>query len=529
MRQLDVPPRVRDVADGAALVDFPDESEESSNRRALSIVEALAADPPEGFLAGVPGAATLLLLFDPLRLSAEALRRRLQDLARAAGDRGAERRLRIPVWYGGPDLADLARERSMPEEEFARRHASASYRVAFLGFAPGFAYLTGLPRELHAARLPTPRTRVPAGSVAIGGPYTGIYPDETPGGWRLIGRSPVQLFDPRASPPALLRPGDEVRFEPIGEAEFQAQRARAVAVDSVSDAPSGRPIFRVLSPGLFSSVQGAPNFRFVAWGVPPGGAMDMAALSEGNAKLGNSQDAAGLELTLVGPELEALEDIEACVTGARPAVDLDGHAISPSEIFEWRAGQRLRVGRIGGGARSYLCVAGGLATSGLPETARRRKAGDLLYAPEGAARGPARLFLDAKRGGDDSERILRVVLAEPGLFTPESVRDFLENPFRVSASSDRRGVRLEGRPLAHEKGADVPPEGTAPGAIQVPRDGQPIILGPDRPVTGGYAKVATVIGADLSVVAQAVPGSVLRFTAVSLSEAVEARVRMEAP
>src|SRR5262249_26277066 len=153
LNEVDRPPRMRDVADGAALVNFPDASEEASNHRSVSIAEALAADPPEGFLAGVPGAATLLLLFDPLRLPAEALRQRLQTMDRAARDRAAQRRLRIPVWYGGPDLADLARERSMSDEEFARRHASGKYQVAFLGFAPGFAYLTGLPRELHAPRL----------------------------------------------------------------------------------------------------------------------------------------------------------------------------------------------------------------------------------------------------------------------------------------------------------------------------------------------------------------------------------------
>src|SRR5262249_27553660 len=105
------------------------------------------------------------------------------------------RRLRIPVFYGGPDLPDLARERSLSEEQLIGLHAAGNYRVAFLGFAPGFAYLTGLPVELHAPRLATPRTRVPAGSVAIGGPYTGIYPDETPGGWRLIGRCPLTLFE----------------------------------------------------------------------------------------------------------------------------------------------------------------------------------------------------------------------------------------------------------------------------------------------------------------------------------------------
>jgi len=98
-------------------------------------------------------------------------------------------------------------------EEFARRHAAASYRVAFVGFAPGFGYLSGLPPELAAARLSSPRPRVPAGSVAIGGAWTGIYPSASPGGWRLIGRTSVRLFEPRGDPPSLLAPGDRVEFE----------------------------------------------------------------------------------------------------------------------------------------------------------------------------------------------------------------------------------------------------------------------------------------------------------------------------
>jgi len=522
--------RVRDVVDGAALVEFPESSEEAGNRQAVAMARTLTSAPPEGFFAAVAGAATLLLLFDPRRLPGERLRRRLQDLGRSAAAPAAERLLRIPVVYGALDLPELARERSIPDQEFARLHASGNYRVAFLGFAPGFAYLSGLARELQAPRLPTPRTRVPAGSVAIGGPYTGIYPDETPGGWRLIGRSPVGLFDSRRDPPSLFQPGDRVLFEPIAEAEFEASAKISSPEESRPGLPAGRPILRVLSPGLFSSVQGAPSYRWVSVGVPPGGAMDLMALQEGNAALGNPRDAPGLELTVLGPELEALEDVEGCLAGAEASAEIDGRAIRFAEPFAWRAGQKLRVGRIARGMRCYLCVGGGFAATGRPETTRRVKTDEVSSAPERIARDRPSGFSGTRPLRVESHQArIRVVLAEPGLFTPESVESFLATPYRVSSASDRRGVRLEGSALAHEKGADIAPEGTAPGAIQVPRDGQPILLGPDRPVTGGYAKVATVIGADLSLVAQAAPGAVLRFAAVSLSEALEARVRMESP
>ncbi len=136
----------------------------------------------------------------------------------AAGSRAAESRLvEIPVRYGGefgPDLADVARHTGLTPERVVEMHAAAEYLVYFLGFAPGFAYLGGLPPELATPRLSAPRKRVPAGSVAIGGNQTGVYPIESPGGWRIIGHTDAKLFDPNAAEPVLLRMGDRLRFVP---------------------------------------------------------------------------------------------------------------------------------------------------------------------------------------------------------------------------------------------------------------------------------------------------------------------------
>lgn len=123
----------------------------------------------------------------------------------------------IPIVYGGvsgPDLKAMARRAGMSEPDYANKHAAAEYIVAFLGFQPGFPYLRGLPNAMHAPRRASPRVRVAAGSVAVGGAYTGIYPADGPGGWQIIGRTPAELFDPRRSAPALMMPGDRVRFVP---------------------------------------------------------------------------------------------------------------------------------------------------------------------------------------------------------------------------------------------------------------------------------------------------------------------------
>jgi KipI family sensor histidine kinase inhibitor len=122
--------------------------------------------------------------------------------------------LELPVSYDGPDLRDTAELLGLTPEELVRRHAAAEYRVAFSGFAPGFGYLTGLPPELHVPRLPTPRTKVPAGAVGLAGEFCGVYPRRSPGGWRLLGRTEAVLWDADRDPAALLVPGTRVRFRP---------------------------------------------------------------------------------------------------------------------------------------------------------------------------------------------------------------------------------------------------------------------------------------------------------------------------
>jgi KipI family sensor histidine kinase inhibitor len=180
----------------------------------------------------VPGYETILLVTDPsadLGQVERAVRRVVAGLPEERPSPEAPI-VEIPVCYEGednaPDLADVARRAGLGIEETIRRHAEPVYRVRFLGFMPGFPYLDGLDPALAAPRLDTPRTRVPAGSVAIGGIHAGIYPFATPGGWRIVGRTPLRLYDPVRDARALLGIGDRVRFVPISSAELRAREAR---------------------------------------------------------------------------------------------------------------------------------------------------------------------------------------------------------------------------------------------------------------------------------------------------------------
>ncbi|MFF1277450.1 allophanate hydrolase subunit 1 [Streptomyces marokkonensis] len=205
--------RVLPVGEDALLVEV------SSGDEAQALHAELLRRRAEGSLpAGeiVPAARTVLLdgLSEPARLAAE-----LTALAVPSAPRGVAETVEIPVRYDGPDLADVAAHWGVAEREVARVHAGVEFRVAFCGFAPGFGYLTGLPARYDVPRRPTPRTSVPAGSVALAGPYTGVYPRSSPGGWQLIGTTDLVLWDHARVPAALLSPGTRVRFVPVTATE----------------------------------------------------------------------------------------------------------------------------------------------------------------------------------------------------------------------------------------------------------------------------------------------------------------------
>ena len=226
--------RVEPLAEDALLLRFGDGIDVATNARVHEAASALRDAGLPGITDVAPAYATLLLRFDPsiwdngalLETVAKTLDpglRRDDEPKNAVALPETARVVEIPVCYGGecgPDIDAVAEHAGLSRNEVVARHAAAEYTVAMLGFAPGFPYLLGLDASLHVPRRANPRTRVAAGSVAIGGAQTGIYPRELPGGWHLIGRTPLALFDPAREPPCLLAAGDRVRFRAIDADEF---------------------------------------------------------------------------------------------------------------------------------------------------------------------------------------------------------------------------------------------------------------------------------------------------------------------
>lgn len=216
------------LGDTAVVIEFGDVVKETTLSRVRALTESLRENPLLGTLDVVPAYTTVTVFYD-LKVSGgyESFSDGLRQRATARKTRKSKwgRVVTIPVCYGeegGPDLARVAAQAKLSVEATVALHSKPGYAVGAIGFAPGFPYLVGLSPSLHTPRLDAPRAKVPAGSVGIGGGQTGVYPVESPGGWNLIGRTPLALFRPDESEPALLRVGDVVRFKAITEKEFHA-------------------------------------------------------------------------------------------------------------------------------------------------------------------------------------------------------------------------------------------------------------------------------------------------------------------
>ena len=213
-------PSILPLGEGAWTVTLGDRVDAAIHRQVIGLAGRIADAELPGVVEIVPAYAAVTVFFDPASAGADDLRKTLAALAaqptnRAAVQPSTARSVTIPVRYDGPDLAAVARETGLSRDEVIRRHSAPEYQVYLLGFAPGFAYLGDLDPALVLPRRATPRTRVPAGSVAIAGAQTAVYPLATPGGWHLIGTTSLLMFDPAREPAAVLAAGDRVRFEPL--------------------------------------------------------------------------------------------------------------------------------------------------------------------------------------------------------------------------------------------------------------------------------------------------------------------------
>jgi KipI family sensor histidine kinase inhibitor len=592
------------------------------NERVLDFMHVLDNTPPlMGIHEVLPAYASLLVHYDPLVTTSKKVqawcRQASVDSDTAGQQKDAKtstaRVVEIPVRYGGkygPDLEEAAAVVGMSSpNKVAEAHASGDYRVYFLGFTGGFPYMGGLPESLSSVpRLSTPRQSVPRGAVGIAAGQTGVYTLSSPGGWHLLGRTTMSLFDPSANPPSALQPGDRVRFVPTvvmdNEEEDENREDEDKDEDEDEDEENSvvpnayvsvTPCLEVIAPGPMTTVQDLGRRGYGRHGVSRSGAADGISLRLANSLVKNNVYCAGLEVAMGGLQLKCVErPVVVALTGADCGAMVSRgmlpgappERILVNQTVSLRPDDILSMGYAKDGARGYVAVSNGgvdvpvvLGSKSTDVRAklggvegRTLRVGDILgYEGSGSegltttATAPMKAKLDpleerrqiANRNGstDKSEWILRV-LTGPGHPEEDNKDDsvskcltlnrMLKETFTVTPRADRMAVVASlGEAPTHDQekemqqggddeeanennkltakeplsGGQQMSEACVSGTIQVPPDGNPVILLAEHQTTGGYNIPGVVVEADLWKVGQMRPGDTLRFDEVQEEEA----------
>ena len=527
------------AGDAAVVIELGNAIDPGLNEKVRALDQAILKAPFDGYIEAIPTYRSLLVFYEPAKASFESIRAHVQNLAQellktldASTTQLPTRSHEVPTVYDGEDLDDVARLAGVTKKDVIRLHSGTEYLVYVVGFTPGFAYMGMTDEKLALGRRASPRTRVPAGAVAIAMGQTGIYPQSTPGGWHLLGRAEHRtMFDVASDPPSRFLPGDRVRFVPVKK--LPAYEPPSAPNPKV---PTSSPSLEVEDGGLLTTVQDLGRVGYQRYGVPVAGAVDASALRAANQLVGNELGAAALECTVSGPRLRCLKTTIASVTGADLGAiverrDLGRWRVPPSSSFRLRAGNVLTFEGRRSGARAYVAFAGGIdvppvlgsrSTYVIAEMGgyqgRALQAGDGLTLRDAEEIAVGRVSsLKGQPESREADVTLRIVWGpQDDYFTDEGRAKLVTSVYIVGPSSDRMGYRLKGPTLEHKDVQEIISDGMMLGAVQVPPNGLPIVMLADRATTGGYPKIATVVGQDVAKLAQLLPGERVRFRAIEL-------------
>lgn len=499
----------------------------------LALQSLLLEQPLPGQLDVLAAARTVLVTADSA-VAACRMAGQLLELDLGVSGDAAGKMVTLETVYDGGDLAHVGRLTGLGAEGVVAAHCGQVWTVAFGGFAPGFAYLVGENQLLDVPRRNSPRTAVPAGSVALAGNYSAVYPRQSPGGWQLIGRTGASLWDLGREQPALLMPGDRVQFRAVREVVEVSSDSGPVVRTPVGAVESG---LKILAPGVLSLIQDLGRPGFASLGVASSGALDRSSLRRANRIVGNQAGAAAVETAAGGLRVQAVADQVIAVTGApgvltvHPPSDVSDsqeervRTVPMATAFALLDGETLAIGAPERGLRCYLALRGGVAAepvlgsrstdtmsaigpaplaAGQVLAAGRATASNAVGSPELQPEFPGTgvTVLDIVRGPRDD------------WFDGAALASLCGQDWEVTPRSNRVGMRLAGVPLSRSRAGELPSEGTVAGALQVPPDGLPVLFLADHPVTGGYPVIAVVVGQQLDLAGQVPPGGHIRFRVV---------------
>ncbi|MFE4195899.1 5-oxoprolinase/urea amidolyase family protein [Paenarthrobacter sp. NPDC056912] len=505
----------------------------------LALQDMLNKSPLPGQVDVLAAAETVMVVGESAAAT-RAIGARLLELELAATEVTDSGLVVIDTVYDGDDLADVAELTGLSADGVVAAHTGQIWTVAFAGFAPGFGYMVGENEVLTVPRRSSPRTAVPAGSVALGGQYSAVYPRRSPGGWQLIGRTGARMWDLDRSQPALVRPGDRV--------QYRAVREVVTAASSSSHEPDSEhhagPGLRILNPGAQSLIQDLGRRGFGPLGVSAAGALDRASLRRANRLVGNDSSAAAIETVNGGLTIEAAGDQVIAVTGAPTTLTVQSpswvdsgeddagdqpggqRTVPMASPFALLDGEVLTLGAPESGFRNYVAIRGGVD---VPQVLGSRSADTM------SGIGPAPLAIGQEL--PIGEATVSTAVGSPELqpdfpgagvtvldvvpgpradwFDQAAIDSLCSQEWLVTPQSNRVGMRLDGTPLQRTREGELPSEGTMAGALQIPPAGLPVLFLADHPITGGYPVIGVVRDEHLDIAAQVPIGGRIRFRLVN--------------
>ena len=501
----------------------------------LSLQAMLDKSPLPGQVDVLAAAETVMVVGESASAT-RAIGARLLELELTPPQDTDPRLVVIDTVYDGEDLADVAGLTGLSVEGVIASHTGQIWTVAFAGFAPGFGYMVGENQSLNVPRRSSPRTAVPAGSVALGGQYSAVYPRRSPGGWQLIGRTGARMWDLDRAQPALVRPGDRVQYRAVREVVTTSS-----SHDSDADAEHHTAAgLKIVSPGAQSLIEDLGRRGYGPLGVSAAGALDRASLRRANRLVGNASTSAAIESVGGGLTVEAVGDQVIAVTGAPAQLTVQSPSWAGSEEYDGGPeagatrtvpmaapfalldGEVLTLGAPESGFRSYLAVRGGIdapAVLGSRSTDTMSGIGPAPLAPKQTL-AVGRETVSAAVGSPELQpefpgpgvTVLDVV---PGpradWFDRSALESLVSQDWVVTPQSNRVGMRLDGTPLERNREGELPSEGTMAGALQIPPAGLPVLFLADHPITGGYPVIGVVRDEHLDLAAQVPIGGRIRF------------------
>lgn len=484
----------------------------------------------------IPAARTVLIRFNPILTDADTLAKNISALDIKSGSIPSGELITISVNYNGEDLAYVADHLGITVNEVITRHTNNEYQVAFCGFAPGFAYMVSNHAQLNVPRRQSPRVRIPAGSVALAGEFSSVYPQASPGGWQLIGITESAVWDINRDNPALFKPGSRVHFVDVAK----SSKKYHLPTIKKEEKNNSQQDIKVLATGLQTLFQDNGRIGQAALGISESGAMDKSALHSANRVLGNPINEVALEITQGGFKAQINRSMLIAVTGAVCDINIttllgEKYTAPMYQPILLEKGDTVEFGNIKCGVRSYLAVRGGFQVSPILTSCSFDTLAQVGPPPITIGQTLAVKSTNMKASVSLNESpainypcsgdvvVLDIVLGpRTDWFTPNAIKLLTEQLWRVTPASNRIGLRLSGDiSLTRDKLQELPSEGTCIGAIQIPANGQPVLFLNDHPLTGGYPIIGAVCKYHLDLSGQIPVNAKIKFNPIGIFKEFE--------